>query len=362
MRMKKQFWAIPSLVYSLGIIMSLLPQACWAQDPAEIGFKDIIVGVLTMPLVAVESETFKMGRRRDGDDLNYGASTESPQHFVTLTPFSIGTYEVTNAEYAEVLNWANAKGYLRDSEGEAYAGGDAYGFGKRLIRVLSGNPTVTYKGGEFGAFSAKARETLSMKDHPVVQVSWFGAVTFCNWFSEMAGLSPCYDLNDFSLLSPLPNGYRLPTEAEWEWAASWNAEIPRHWTYGYQNDTIGAPALNYQQTNELELTTRPFTTPVGYYDGVNKNTAYSASHVGCFDMSGNVIEWCHDWYDSKYYRLGDQTDPTGPETGTQRVHRGGAWNNLPIDCRTASRGASAPSDASVYIGFRVARTGIDAGK
>lgn len=343
----------------MGIFVCTLPRACWAEDPPETGLDNFIVGVLAMPMVPVESETFPMGRRKDGDDLNFGSTAELPQHAVTLTPFSVGKYEVTNAEYAEVLNWAKKKGYLRDSQGESYTGGDAFTFGKRLIRVVSGSPTVTYKGGEFGSFMTNAREDHSMRDHPVVQVTWFGAVAFCNWFSEMAGLTPCYDLNDYSLLVPFRDGYRLPTEAEWEWAAAWDATMLTHWIYSYQNDTIGSPALNYQQTNELELTTRPFTTPVGYYDGIHKNTAHSMSAVGCYDMSGNVIEWCNDWYDPKYYGIGAQTNPTGPRSGTLRVHRGGAWNNLPIDCRSASRGASPPDDASVYIGFRVVRTGTN---
>jgi len=208
-----------------------------------------------------------------------------------------------------------------------------------------------------------------MDDHPVVDVTWYGAVAFCNWLSEIKGLTPCYDMTvaNWPLVEapPTSGGYRLPTEAEWERAAGW--EPAKHWIYGFLSDTLtGDNRCNYNQktpwVNPLGLTTEPYTSPVGWFNGVNISpngnvpTLDSPSPVGAYDMSGNVWEWCGDWYSWTYYQSGPVTNPTGPATGSTRVARGGGWFHDGSFCRTAGRFSNYdPGSVNYSFGFRVAR-------
>ena len=202
-----------------------------------------------------------------------------------------------------------------------------------------------------------------MADHPAVHVSWYGAVAYCNWLSEKLGLQPCYDTATWNLLEPLRNGFRLPTEAEWEHAAAWDGS--KHWRYAVTSDVLASNRANYRTdtaADPLELVDLPYTSPVGWYNGINPvrlstpgaSTVLAMSPRGAFDMSGNVWEWCHDYYAT--YPAGDQANPTGPETGAEKVLRGGSWNSFENDCRSASRAYSPPETTTYTDGFRVART------
>ncbi len=312
--------------------------------------------------VDVPGGTFEMGRRDDGDDGTHGGSDELPRHTVTLSAYKIGKYEVTNGAYAAVLNWALGQGYLEDSGGGAYSGGDVYKNGQILLEVDDADCQIEYGG---GTFVVESRDAYSMESHPVVEVSWYGSVAFCNWLSEMHGLTPCYDLSTWALTVPYPNGYRLPTEAEWERAAAWDGA--KHWIYGFISDTLtGKDRCNYcdsnpDYVNPLGLTSEPYTSPVGWFDGVNVSpngpvtTVDSPSPAGCYGMSGNVWDWVHDWHASDYYTTGGPpwNDPTGPASGSLRVSRGGAWGD-DNSCRSAGRNGG--GSASGGTGFRVARS------
>jgi formylglycine-generating enzyme required for sulfatase activity len=304
-----------------------------------------------------------MGRRDDGDDGTYGYSDELPRHQVTLSAYQIGKYEVTNGQYCGVLNWALGRGYLKNSSGGAYTGGTVYSAGQAL---LSGDlySDVVYSVG--GGFSWKTRAgtggNYSMENHPVINVTWYGCVAFCNWLSEKEGLTPCYNLSTWALTVPYPNGYRLPTEAEWERAAAWDGS--KHWIYGFLSDTLtGKNRCNYTYVNPLGLTGYPYTSPVGWFNGTNVSpngsvqTVNSPSPVGAYDMSGNAWEWCHDRYGS--YSSAAQSDPTGPGSGSSRVLRGGGWPFGFASCRAAPRYDyyyGLPDDWYCHIGFRLVGT------
>ncbi|MEN6625365.1 MAG: SUMF1/EgtB/PvdO family nonheme iron enzyme [Candidatus Sumerlaeia bacterium] len=314
-------------------------------------------------LVDVPAGTFTMGNSGRGDDLALGLADEV-RHQVTLSAYQIGRYEFSAGECCMVLNWANAKGYLKNSSGGAYTGGSVYGYGKMLIGANSYDQIVYSN----GAFASKSREgaggvMYSLEAHPMVNVTWYGAVAVCNWLSEKEGLTPAYNLANWTLTVPYTNGYRLPTESEWERAAAWDAITQKHWIYGFQSDTLTDYArCSWNGFNPLGLTVSPWTCPGDWFNGMhvspneNVSTTDSASPVGCYNMSGNVWEWCHDIYGA--YPTTPVTDPTGPASGSSgRCLRGGNYGDPKKSQRTALRDfvRSQPTRWEAYIGFRVAR-------
>jgi formylglycine-generating enzyme required for sulfatase activity len=241
---------------------------------------------------------------------------------------------VTNQEYADILDWAFTQGYLTTASRST-----ATAYGQELLDVDSNYCQLNYDEGRvFYVFPE------TMRNHPVVEVSWYGAAAYCNWLSQSQGLTPCYDTDtwtcDFS-----KNGYHLPTEAQWERAAAWNGS--RRLRYGNGSDSVDCATANFNNCNPLELSNAPYTSPVGHYAG-------ASSPVGCYDMCGNAHEWCNDW-SYRVYTESDVTDPEGPVSGSARVLRGGTWGLSGYFCRSANRLEGDPSGADGSFGFRVAR-------
>ena len=266
------------------------------------------------PMVVVEGGYFEMG-----DSFGEGNTDELPVHTVWVSTFLIDKHEVTNAFYAQFLN----------------AGGndDHWDANQHINR--SGDKGNYYYLAEPG-----------YEDHPVVYVSWDDATAFCDWRSAAEGF-------------PLGT-YRLPTEAEWEKAAGWDPILYRQFRFGEHTDGCGYNCLDGQRANYAG-SGDPFgsgTTPVGYYDGTDHDGAYQTqnapSYYEAYDMSGDVWEWCYDWYSSTYYGSSDPSDPTGPESGSSRVVRGGSWAHSPQDCRSANRFVDSPGNRVAFTGFRVA--------
>jgi formylglycine-generating enzyme required for sulfatase activity len=177
-----------------------------------------------------------------------------------------------------------------------------------------------------------------------VEVTWCGACAYCNFRSLREGKTPCYDFSDWSC-DWSANGYRLPTEAEWEKAArggsawmrfSWSssqtidfdrANYSSYWSggtphYPYDKATSKGPHPAWNTGTE------PYTAPVG---------SFPPTGYGLYDMTGNVDEWCWDRYQWDYYAVSPAIDPRGPDTGSTRVHRGGTWTSFASSCRVAER-------------------------
>jgi len=346
---------------------------------SEDGFKPGIGEILEcgegewqfVEMISVAAGGFEMGRSTEGDDARLGGSDELPVHTVTLSAYEIGKYEVTNHQYCAVLNHAIASSriYLCTSTGAVWSGrGDIYA-GGNLRKILGFGPNNNIGFSE-GSFSPKTRVGLpgrkkySTGTHPVQYVTWYGAASFANWLSEMEGLTPVYDWNTAGWPANFANnGYHLPTEAQWERAAAWDGT--KHWIYGFTEDALtGKIRANYYDwtpayLNPLGLTDTPYTSPVGWFNGVNVSpngavsTTKSVSPVGCYDMSGNILEWCHDWYAA--YGAGAEIDPPGAASGSDRVVRGGSWSDESYFCRSAQRGDFKPGNVNYYTGFRLAR-------
>ncbi|MCC5876725.1 MAG: SUMF1/EgtB/PvdO family nonheme iron enzyme [Candidatus Sumerlaeia bacterium] len=330
-----------------------------------------------LEFVSVPAGTFTMGRSNVGPDQAHGLNSELPRHQVTLSAYDIGMYQITNAEFATVMNWALAQGYLaNDNDGAPYAGAD-------LVYLMEPDSTDTRRllfdtrltgGGNIhasniewtgSAFAPRTRDSLSMANHPMQQVSWYGAVAFCNFLAEMEGKPVAYDLSTWEHIDPVETGlqyvasYRLPTESEWERAAAWTLDYTTRFIFPTSSDTMSTARATYGEQNPIGLSANPRTSPVGWYDGINISpfgniqTVDSPSPVGAYDMAGNVREWCYDRF--AVYTNQDKTDPTGPASGELRITRGGSWSSFVGSQRTSARAPADPiQDMGFTIGFRIA--------
>jgi formylglycine-generating enzyme required for sulfatase activity len=174
---------------------------------------------------------------------------------------------------------------------------------------------------------------------PVESVSWYDAVEYCNKRSLKEGLTPAYQgAGETTVCDFTASGYRLPTEAEWEYAARGGNRAPPSLVYTDVQDVndIGWFTMNSGMKSQPVRTKRP-------------------NGLGLYDMNGNISEWCWDWYEG--YRNEIQENPIGPSLGSLRVIRGGDWISGEIHLRATSRRREFPSVRNAHIGFRVVRSG-----
>jgi len=273
-----------------------------------------------------------------------------PVHAVLIDAFFMSRFEITNSQYRDFLNSAQ----LKVVGGNVYASSDI----GNDYRYCDTSTASSYSQIAFSDpyFSVRTKDGRDMSDDPVVEVSWYGAAAYCNWRSLQEGKESCYNLStwdcDFT-----KKGYRLPTEAEWEYAARGGEHNPYYrFPWG---DTINHSQANY------------YASPGSYTYDVNQNTgfhpgwndgiypltsvvgSFTANGYGLYDMAGNVFEWCNDWRDSVYYDTSPYDNPTGPASGLMRIHRGGGWYYDTNSCRVAYRKSGYPSDRYYYVGFRI---------
>ena len=295
-------------------------------------------------MVLIPGGEFEMGRH-----VGSGDSDELPLHDVYVDSFYMDIYEVTNSAYCTYLNSANSQGLIEVRDGGVVypMGGsdpycDTHEYGDHHSRIHWDGDTFTI--------------TADKEDHPMLQVSWYGAAAYANWRSAQDGRDLCYNLStwecDFDA-----NGYRLPTEAEWEYACRGGEHEP-YYRYPWGDDLDGSMANYWMSGDPYETGDQPWTTPVGYYDGGQTPPGSDmANGYGLYDVVGNVWEWCNDWYGETYYDSSPYDNPQGPASGTDRVVRGNCWGAGPSQARCADRGAAPPNTRYFNDGFRLALAG-----
>ncbi len=264
-----------------------------------------------------------------------------PVRAVTLSQnYELGKYEITNAQYRDMLNFALRKGYLTGDYQNNITVKNKEGNSQELLNIdgdYEGKQCDIYFDG--GKFVVKP----GLENHPVVYVSWYGAAFYCNILSEWEGLAQLYNLADWSSTfdgvkkfygSP---GYRLPTEAEWEHAARYDSDNmvydrrPVPWE---SSSTVYASESNYGSylpyfTPYANFKSNTGTTAVGSYEA-------GKSLLGIYDLSGNVSEWVQDYYSNYTYfaPYDNETNPINDTSGVYRQKRGGSWlvyaNNFPL--------------------------------
>lgn len=230
-------------------------------------------------MVLIPAGSFIMGDDNGQDD-------EKPQHQVFISAFYMDKYEVTQLDY---------------------------------LRITGTNPS------KFGG--------KDWKLYPTDRVGWQQAAAYCNERSNRQGLEPCYDEETWQCNFDA-DGYRLPTEAEWEYA--YRAGTGGSYYFGNSGSNGPAQHAWFKENSGNQ------THPVG-----SKRPNRWKLH----DMAGNVYEWCNDYYDPNYYRHSRSKDPRGPQTGEHRVLRGGCWVTSLQSCRAASRFSDEPVNADTCLGY-----------
>ncbi len=301
-------------------------------------------------MIPIPGGTFQMGDHHD-----VGDADELPVHTVTLDSFYMSKYEITNQQYADFLNSAYPA-QIKVDGGIVYAIDDtSNSYPYCNMHSYDADSRINFSDPDF---SVNIKDgTTDMSNHPMVEVSWYGSVAYCNWKSQQQGLESCYDLStwdcDFT-----KNGFRLATEAEWEYAARGGEHDP-YYRYPWGDSIDGSMANYYPTGDPYETGAFLYTTPVGYYDGGQTPTGVDmVNRYGLYDVAGNVWEWCNDWYDSSYYSTSPENNPTGPVSGSYRILRGGGWDHYGSLCRIAGRVSSSsalPGNRRYHIGIRVAR-------
>ncbi len=316
--------------------------------PADSGTTDaesagaIFENVLGMQFVLVPAGEFTMGSDEPPESLAKAfpgyerarlvdLADEAPAHRVRITrPFYLGRHEVTVGQFGRFLALS---GYVPESVADGTGG---YGYSRTY------DPSASARGDAFEGrdpgYSWSNPGFAQGQDHPVVNVTWNDAAALARWLSEVEGHS-----------------YRLPTEAEWEYACRAGSRTRYHGgddpasLSRIANVFDADSAKNWPRWQNFALVTNDgfaFTAPVG---------SFAPNAFGLHDMHGNVWEWVTDWYADDWYARSPVDDPRGPATGGTKVRRGGSWHTWPLYARASYRNWNTPQTRYTLVGIRLLR-------
>jgi len=310
----KTFSIVPKTAYgdlAYGVSRGQNKYICWEplKDPIEMSGDNYVFQVKGKVLgtsADVEFVSVTGGEFAMGDPFDEGPGNEINKHQVRLSDFSIGKYEVTNFQFAKFL--------------------EKYGSNKVKSGEFAGEIMIYPVDGGLKFFQGQWKPDVGFEYNPVIGVTWFGANEFCKFI-----------------------GGRLPSEAEWEYAARNQGEKVR---FGNGLDFALSTQINFNGNSDKTFT---------YADkGENRNRTvnvggFSPNQLGIFQMSGNVWEWCQDWYKSNYYFKSKKDNPSGPVFGLYKVIRGGAFSSSANGIRNTERSFLAPYADNTDVGFRVVK-------
>ncbi len=296
------------------LLFALVASAVWASGRwrrdrrADSPCADVAVPARHLGgMVPVPGGTFRMGSDLSADP------DQRPAHDVYVGAFRIDEHEVTNRQFAEFVDQT---GYITTAEQRGWS----HVFDRRDARWIR-QPGADWRHPRGPDSALHGRD-----EYPVVHISWYDAQAYARWA-----------------------GKRLPTEAEWEYAAR-SALRDAKYPWGRDELIDGRYQANYRQHGQQPA--------ADGFEAAAPVRSFPASPFGLYDMSGNVWEWCGDWYDEDCYREGPGRNPTGPAQGRQRVLRGGSWlspENYRFGHHVSTREKRAPEETYEHIGFRCVR-------
>jgi len=348
--MRKKITFIEVIIVIVVIVVVVKGYQFWNKDEVPEVTSEIEKSVTpsSLPVVhemlLIYGETFQMG----DDDKIY--NNENPLHTVKISSFYMDKYEVTNNEYVEFLN---DMGNQQDSAVETWIdmNGESRYQGIRFTTVPDdSNASNT------GYFEVKS----GFENRPVVYVTWYGTIAYCNWLSEQRGFTPVYGAdpdNEDPANWLIRDGYRLPTEAEWEYACRAGTDTNFYWgdERKVEKGYIHMCGETYETGNHAYC-----WLDINSKRNHHEVTTLKPNPWGLYHMGGNVLEWCNDWYDNSYYQYcvtnNIDSDPVGPISGSYRVLRGGSWCDSLNRCRSAYRTFDSPDHCTNYRGFRLCRS------